>query len=81
MENVNQRIDLWHHLMPRVELWFAAKVLDDEEVYKFCIKKGCGFDVASVHEFEKVLKLGVDANKLIFANPVKEEYQLKQARK
>ena len=76
IENVHQRIDLWRQLLPRVELWFAAKVLDDSKVYKACIQKGCGFDVASVYEFEKVIKLGANVDKLIFANAVKEEFMI-----
>lgn len=81
IENVHQRIDLWRQLLPRVELWFAAKVLDDSKVYKACIQKGCGFDVASVYEFEKVIKLGANVDKLIFANPVKEEFMIEAAKK
>lgn len=64
-----------------MQLWFACKVLDDNEVYKAIIKEGCGFDVASVHEFKKVLKLGADPDKCIFANPVKEEFMIEEARK
>ena len=81
IENVHQRIDLWRQLLPRVELWFAAKALDDSKVYKACIQKGCGFDVASIHEFEKVIKLGANVDKLIFANPVKEEFTIEAAKK
>ena len=48
--------------------------MDDDSVFKVCIERGCGFDVASVREFSKVIKLGGDPSKMIFANPVKEEY-------
>ena len=50
-------------------------------MFKVCIERGCGFDVASVREFSKVIKLGGDPSKMIFANPVKEEYQLEGAKK
>ena len=65
---------MWREYLPRVDLWYAAKVLEDDKVYKAIINEGCGFDVASEHEFKKVLSLGADPNKLIFANPVKEEF-------
>lgn len=67
-------------MIPRVELWYAAKALDDDEVFKQIIKNGCGFDVASNTEFNKVIKLGAKPEQLIFANPVKEEFQLEQAK-
>ena len=79
--DVHDRITIWRQFLPRVELWYAAKVNDDVETFKALIRRGCGFDVASVKEFSTVLALGVDPKKLIFANPVKEEYQLEGARK
>ena len=57
--------------MPRVEIFYAVKVLDEEQVVSKCISQNTGFDVASPNEMEKVINLGGDPNRIIFANPVK----------
>ncbi len=41
----------------------------------------CGFDVASSGEMEKTIKLGVDSDKIIYANTVKSEYDIKNSKK
>lgn len=62
-------------------MWYAAKCNTDIKVIETCAKAGTGFDVASVAEMQAVLGLGVDPQKLIFANPVKSIHQLKAAKK
>ena len=72
LDNVHRRIDLWQHLLPRVELFYAAKALDDAEVFKAVVARGCGFDVASEQEMLKVMKNGGKVDQMIFANPCKD---------
>jgi len=81
MDSVHRRIDLWKHLLPRVELFFAAKALDDAEVFKAVVARGCGFDVASEREMLKVMKNGGKPDQMIFANPCKDVWQIQQAKK
>jgi len=81
LDCVHRRIDLWQHLLPRVELFYAAKALDDAEVFKAVVARGCGFDVASEQEMSKVMKNGGKADQMIFANPCKDVWQIQQAKK
>lgn len=81
MDSVHRRIDLWKHLLPRVEVFFAAKALDDAEVFKAVVSRGCGFDVASEQEMAKVMKNGGKPDQMIFANPCKDVWQIQQAKK
>ena len=78
---MHERISVWRQFLPRVQLWYANKALDDNEVVKACLERDCGLDVASMGEFVNAVKLGAERNRLIFANPVKEEYQLEGAKK
>ena len=73
LNNINERVNLWKQLLPRVDLFFAVKVLDDEKIIKRCASLNTGFDVASPNEMKKVLELGGEPHKLIFANPVNEK--------
>jgi len=66
--------------MPRVEMFFAAKVNPDDEILKKCVAMNTGFDVASINEMQQLLDMGVDTKDFIFANPVKSEGQLKYAK-
>ena len=42
---------------------------------------GTGFDVASSKEIQDVMSLGADSNDLIFANPMKSEDQILEAKR
>ena len=79
--NVHERINVWRQFLPRVQIWYACKALDDDEVIKAVLGRGGGEDVATIHEFAKAIKLGADPEKLIFANPMKEEHQIEGAKK
>lgn len=36
LKSVEERIQIWRHFLPRVEMFFASKVLFDEEIMKAC---------------------------------------------
>ncbi|KAI8368735.1 ornithine decarboxylase [Blakeslea trispora] len=62
----------WKSLLPRIEPFFAVKSNPDPMVVKLLASLGCGFDCASKQEIQQVLDLGVDANRIIYANPCKQ---------
>lgn len=66
---------------PNVEPFYAVKANPDESVLEELIKVGSSFDCASFEEIDRVLKLGGSANNIIFANPVKFEDDIINARK
>jgi hypothetical protein len=52
IKSIYARIKNWRHLMPRVEIFFAAKCNSNEEIGKACVEMNIGFDVASGTEIE-----------------------------
>ncbi len=74
-----EQVKKFRGLMPRVTPYYAIKANSLPTVLQVFAKAGTWFDVASVHEIDKVLKLGVHPNRLIFANTVKQPGALKFA--
>ncbi|XWV26290.1 ornithine decarboxylase [Tupanvirus soda lake] len=67
-----RRYKLWIRHMPKVKMFYAVKCNPDKMLLNTLVDLGAGFDVASKTEISTVTELGVDPNKIIFANPVKE---------
>ena len=59
--------------MPRIEIFYAAKVNPDEQILRKCAALNTGFDVASICEMQQLIEIGVNPRNMIFANPVKSE--------
>lgn len=62
----------WKSLLPRIEPFFAIKSNPDPMVVKLLAALGLGFDCASKSEIQQVLQLGVDPERIIYANPCKQ---------
>jgi diaminopimelate decarboxylase len=67
-----RRMQLWRQTLPGVKPFYAVKCNEDPGILQILEKMGAGFDCASMGEFEKVLAMGVDPNRIIFANPCKQ---------
>uniref|UniRef100_A0A1B6GPX0 ornithine decarboxylase n=1 Tax=Cuerna arida TaxID=1464854 RepID=A0A1B6GPX0_9HEMI len=63
--------NVWKQLFPRVEPFYAVKCNDSPIVLEILSLLGTGFDCASKGEIKKIMSLGVEPEKLIFANPAK----------
>jgi len=63
-------VQVKYHL-PGVDIYYAVKANDHPSVLEALADVGCGFEVASIHELEKVLSLGVTPERIISSNPVK----------
>ncbi|CAB3229560.1 unnamed protein product [Arctia plantaginis] len=61
----------WKELMPRVEPFYAVKCNDDKLLVSTLAALGAGFDCASKAEIELVTSIGVEPERIIFANPAK----------
>jgi ornithine decarboxylase len=57
--------------MPRVRPHYALKANPDPRVVKALGEEGCGFEIASTAELERLLALGVEASDLSYSNPMK----------
>lgn len=73
------KIQEWRNILPNVDIRYAIKCNPDEIILKTLINENIGFDAASVSEIDKVLNLGVNNNKIIYAHPIKSENDLKYA--
>ena len=80
LKSIRERISLWKQILPRVDLFYAAKCNPDVRVLEVCVEQGINFDVASVGEMQELIKMGCTGNRMIFANPVKVKKQLNFAR-
>lgn len=61
----------WKELMPRVEPFYAVKCNDDKLLVSTLAALGAGFDCASKAEIELITTLGIEPERIIFANPAK----------
>ncbi|KAF5296581.1 hypothetical protein FQR65_LT10234 [Abscondita terminalis] len=62
---------IWKTSLPRVQPHYAVKCNDSLTVIEVLAALGTSFDCASKTEINKVLDLGVNPNRIIFANPAK----------
>jgi ornithine decarboxylase len=81
MGDVIKKFKTWRELMPRVEPFYAVKCNSDNTVLRVLADMGAGFDCASKGEISQVMKLGVDASRIIYANPCKQKSFIKYAAK
>ncbi|XP_055623590.1 ornithine decarboxylase 1-like [Toxorhynchites rutilus septentrionalis] len=71
----------WGRLLPRVKPFYAVKCNDDGAILETLAMLGTGFDCASKWEIEKVLDMGVEPERIIFAHPIKSSEALLFAKK
>lgn len=68
---VERQYNRWLSELPTVHPHYAVKCNPDPVILQTLAENGAGFDCATSHEIETVLDLGVDPERIIFANPVK----------
>lgn len=66
---------------PKVEPYYAIKANPNPGIIKKFVKLGASFDVASGNEMKQVLSLGASPKKIIFANTIKTEEDIKLAKR
>ncbi|XP_068241472.1 ornithine decarboxylase 1-like [Palaemon carinicauda] len=77
--DIVQKIKVWHLKMPRVKPFYAVKCNDNQTVLELLAALGTGFDCASKAEIQKVLNLGVDPSRIIYAHPCKPASHMRRA--
>lgn len=76
-----RRLKQWRTLLPMVEPHYAIKCNTHPTILKTLNEAGIpGFDCASKAEIKTILDMGVDPDRIIFANPCKQISHLKYAR-
>jgi len=76
---VRQQVAQWRALLPRVAPFYAVKCNPNPVIIRLLAEQGVNFDCASAVEIELVLSLGVDPERIIFANPCKFPAHIKAA--
>lgn len=77
--DVVRKLQQWNQLLPRVAPHYAVKCNDDRIVLETMVGLGLGFDCASKSEIKSVLDLGVEPERIIYANPCKQSQHIKFA--
>jgi len=79
--DIVQKIKYWRLIMPRVKPFYAVKCNDDLTVLELLAALGTGFDCASKSEMQRILSLGVEPSRIIYAHPCKPQSHIKAAAK
>ena len=77
--SVQDKVDLWNALLPEVTPFYAVKCNPDTTMLSLLARNGVNFDCASRAEMEAVFDLGVDASRILYANPCKQPSHLRFA--
>lgn len=70
----------WKLNLPRVKPFYAVKCNPDPRVLELLAAMGTGFDCASKTEIEQVLNMGIDPQRIIYAQPCKTNSYLRYTR-
>jgi len=70
----------WVEHLPTITPYYAVKCNPNSTIIGLLDKLGVNFDCASKNEISQVLALGVSADRIIYANPIKESSYIKYAR-
>lgn len=77
--DIVKKHQIWIEQMPRVVPHYAVKCNDNDVVLATLVALGTSFDCASKAEINKVLSLGVNPERIIFANPTKPKAHIRYA--
>jgi len=71
INDFEKRIINYKRQIKFADIFYAIKANDNPEILKVCTKQKLGFEVASLGEYEKVIKLGASPRHVITSNSVK----------
>eukprot|EP01119_Soliformovum_irregulare_P020534 TRINITY_DN666_c0_g1_i1.p1 TRINITY_DN666_c0_g1~~TRINITY_DN666_c0_g1_i1.p1 ORF type:complete len:420 (+),score=104.73 TRINITY_DN666_c0_g1_i1:247-1506(+) len=80
LKTVIQKYEQWVGLLPRVKPFYAVKCNPNTAIVKTLASLGVNFDCASKAEIQQILGSGVQANRIIYANPTKMVSHIKYAK-
>jgi len=78
---LEKQFRIFHKALPEVIPYYAIKANPYPEIIKKFVELGAGFDVASANEMSRVLELGASPEKIIFANTIKSNEDIRAAYK
>jgi ornithine decarboxylase len=81
LSDIVRKYKIWKRELPRVEPFYAVKCNDNIGVLSVLAQLGTGFDCASKAEISKMMDLKVSPNRVIYANPCKQNSHIRYAAK
>jgi len=81
LSDVIDKHHMWKTELPRVQPHYAVQCNDDLGVLSTLAQLGVGFECATKANLQKVLKLKVSPERIIYANPCKQSSHIKYAAK
>lgn len=77
--DIVKKYEEWVAYLPTVKPYYAVKCNDSLTVLEVLAALGTNFDCASKTEINKVLSIGVDPSRIIFANPARPASHIRHA--
>ncbi|EGW34754.1 ornithine decarboxylase [Spathaspora passalidarum NRRL Y-27907] len=77
---VLQSFRIWKEKLPQVHPHYAVKCNTNLEVIKLLAKLGVSFDCASKTEIDTIINLGIDSDRIVYANPCKTNSFIRHAK-
>ncbi len=71
LDQIEENYKFLKEHLPRVRIYYAMKANPYVRILERMIELGSSFDVASVGEISLLKSLGVDGEKMVYANPIK----------
>lgn len=76
-----EKYETWARVFPNIKPFYAVKCNDSTIILKTLAALGANFDCASKGEIARVMSIGVSPDRIIYANPVKQQTHIKFAAK
>jgi ornithine decarboxylase len=76
---VAQKYDDLKKFLPYADVYYAIKANPEEKILDMLAKRGSNFDVASIYELDRLLKLGVSPTRVSFGNTIKKAEHIRYA--
>ncbi|KAL1502040.1 hypothetical protein ABEB36_007245 [Hypothenemus hampei] len=79
LREIIEKHKIWLSKLPRIEPHYAVKCNDDIAILEVLASLGACFDCASKSEISKALSVGINPERIIFANPAKPKSHIQYA--
>lgn len=79
LDDIRSKYSTLMRNLPGFEVFYAVKCNPEPTILKTLQRSGSSFEVASVGELKRLIKIGVNPSKVIYSNPVKPTAHIKSA--
>lgn len=80
LDEIINKLEQWKTNLPKVKPFYAIKCNPDMKIIKLLGDHDVNFDCASKEEIKKIMSLGFDTSRIIYANPCKSPEFIKFAK-